>query len=232
MPEVGCLESNALYVHHHIGKPGMHQSISQDMHFGKRVHAIRRSGARPRNGEFLQRGGPKGTKKHQPARAQSAQALRQCVVHRVEPGQCHARKDEVHGARRQRQALGLADYIPMPGEPAWCAGSGAVEQAGNGIDGHHIGCAETVSETPSERAGSGPEIENATRRDANILKTLEQRMARALQDARELGVAVAGTREQATHRGSVEGRRYRAPHGWPLCHGLTSMGTQIRCVEG
>ena len=75
-----------------------------------------------------------------------------------------------------------------------------MKQAGNGIDGHHIGCAETVSETPSERAGSGPEIENATRRDANILKTLEQRMARALQDARDLGVAVAGTREQATHR--------------------------------
>ena len=219
MPEIRCLELNALDVHHHIGKSGMHQDVSQDMHIGKRVHAMRLTTTRPRNGELLQGAGSKGAQEHQPARAQGSHALRQGVVDRVEPGQCHARKDEVDAVRRQRQSLGLADDIPMPGKPAWCTCSCAVKQAGNGIDRHHIGSAETPRQTPGHRAGAGPEIENAPRLDANTVETVEQCVSRALHDPCELGVAVAGAGKQATHRGSVECRRCSVPRGWPLCHG-------------
>ena len=199
--------------------PACHQSVSQNMHVGKRVHSMRLSGPRPRNGELLQGAGSKGAQKHQPARAQNAQALRQNQVDRVEPGHRHTRQNEVHAVRVQRQSLGLACDIPVPGKPAWCTRSGAAKQGGNGIDVHHIGFAVTARETPGHRAGARPEVENAPRRDANTVETLEQSVSRVLHDPCELGVAVAGAGKQATHRGSVECRRCSVPRGWPLCHG-------------
>ena len=109
--------------------------------------------------------------------------------------------------------------MAMSREPAGCALSGAAEQDGNRIDGQHLGVAEAARDAPGHDAGAGPEIENAPRRDANAVETFEQSIMRVPHDALERGIAVAGTRELSTYRDTVERRRDRAPHGWPLCHG-------------
>ena len=117
-PEAPRLETNPLHVHHHVGESGMHEGVSQDVHVGEWVHARRSAAARPRGGELLQGARAEGAQKQQPARAQCAQALGQRIIDRVEPGHRHARHDEVHAVRRERQPLGIAGDMAMSREPA------------------------------------------------------------------------------------------------------------------
>ena len=96
-PEIRGLKSNPLYIHHHVGKTGVYQSVSEYVHLEERMHAMRFAVMRPCKGEFFQCAGSEGAQQHQPTRTQRTQTLRQCMVDRVDPWQRHTRQNKVHG---------------------------------------------------------------------------------------------------------------------------------------
>ena len=93
-----------------------------------------------------------------------------------------------------------------------------MQQADDRVDGHHIGSVETTREATGRRTGARTEIENSPRHYTNTDKTLEQTLARGQHDSRELGGPVAGAREGAPHRDSIDCRRYRPLPGWRPHH--------------
>ena len=211
-PEIRCMKANSLHVHDDIREADAHQRVPQYVHVGKWMHALQRCGARLRVREFLQRIGPERTQKHQAARTQDAQTLRDRSFDRVEPRHRQVRQYEIHGVGGEGLALCFPRDMEVSGEPARCARSRFMQQRANRVDGHDVGSAKPMRELASRGASARPEIEDPARPDANAVETIEQPIPGNLHDPGKLGLPVSGSRECAPHRNAIEYRAHRLQH--------------------